>query len=201
MFKQSAAAERALLCDLKDLERNWASSLRVNFNKNYFEIFGLSADYDVDQEVLGDRFLEIQKQVHPDRFAALTEQEKRVAMQWATFVNTANETLRAPLSRAIYLLKLKGVELEHNPVLSPQVLLDQIELRETLEEIEVSKGGLEEIGSFCQVVGDLIDGFQIELREALKTDVGRAEKLVYEFQFLTKLLGSAKILEEKMLDY
>ena len=114
----------------------------MDFNRNYFEIFGLPVDYAVAEGLLADRFLDLQKQVHPDRFAAGTDQEKRLAMQWATLVNTANETLRAPLPRAIYMLELRGVALKHNPALPPSFLMDQIDLREQLEEIEEDEGDL-----------------------------------------------------------
>lgn len=173
----------------------------MDFNKNYFEIFGLPVDYAVAEELLADRFLDLQKQVHPDRFAAGTDQEKRLAMQWATLVNTANETLRAPLPRAIYMLELRGVELKHNPALPPSFLLDQIELREQLEEIEEGEGDLEKLDSFRKEMLQAINVVQAKFEEALDEDTGKAERLVYELQFLSKLMVSANRLEEKLLDY
>lgn len=173
----------------------------MDLNKNYFEIFGLSVKYSVDQELLADRFLDLQKQVHPDRFAAGTDQEKRLAMQWATLVNTANETLRAPLPRAIYLLALRGVELELNPTLPPEFLMAQIELREQLESIEENEGSLEELDSFRKKMKQAINKVQVEFKESLDKDTGKAQRLVYELQFLSKLMVSANRLEEKLLDY
>ena len=173
----------------------------MDLNKNYFEIFGLPANYAVDQELLADRFLDLQKQVHPDRFAAGTDQEKRLAMQWATLVNTANETLRVPLPRAIYLLALSGIELEHNPTLPPEFLMDQIDLREQLESIEEGASNLDELGSFRKKMKQAINKVQAEFKEALDEDAGKAEQLVYELQFLSKLMVSANRLEEKLLDY
>ena len=173
----------------------------MDFNKNYFEIFGLPVDYAVDQELLGDRFLDLQKQVHPDRFAAGTDQEKRLAVQWATLVNTANETLRTSLPRAIYILGLRGVELEHNPTLPAAFLMDQIDLREQLESIEEGKGNLEKLDSFREKMEQDINKVQAEFKESLDKDTGKAERLVYELQFLSKLMASANRLEEKLLDY
>jgi molecular chaperone HscB len=173
----------------------------VDFNRNYFEIFGLPVDYAVAEELLADRFLELQKQVHPDRFAAGTDQEKRLAMQWATLVNTANETLRAPLPRAIYMLELRGVALKHNPALPPSFLMDQIDLREQLEEIEEDEGDLEELDSFRKKMLQAINVVQAKFKEALDKDIDKAERLVYELQFLSKLMVSANRLEEKLLDY
>jgi molecular chaperone HscB len=173
----------------------------VDFNKNYFEIFGLPVDYAVDQGLLADRFLDLQKQVHPDRFAAGTDQEKRLAMQWATLVNTANETLRVPLPRAIYLLALSGKELEHNPTLPPALLMDQIYLREELESFEEGGGNLEKLDSFRKKMEQAVNKVQAEFKESLDEDIGKAEQLVYELQFLSKLMASANRLEEKLLDY
>jgi molecular chaperone HscB len=173
----------------------------VDFNKNYFEIFGLPVDYAVDLELLDDRFLDLQKQVHPDRFAAGTDHEKRLAMQWATLVNTANETLRSSLPRAIYVLGLRGVELEDNPTLPPALLMDQIELREQLESIEDGEGGLKELDAFLQKMQKTIKQVQAEFKEALDEDTDKAERLVYELQFISKLMDSANRLEEKLLDY
>ncbi|MDC0067907.1 Fe-S protein assembly co-chaperone HscB [Gammaproteobacteria bacterium] len=173
----------------------------MDFNKNYFEIFGLPVDYAVDLELLADRFLDLQKQVHPDRFAAGTDHEKRLAMQWTTLVNTANETLRSSLPRAIYVLGLRGVELEDNPTLPPALLMDQIELREQLESIEDGEGGLKELDAFCQKMQKTIKQVQAEFKEALDEDSEKAARLVYELQFISKLMDSANRLEEKLLDY
>ena len=173
----------------------------MDFNKNYFEIFGLPVDYTVDQELLADRFLDLQKEVHPDRFASRTDQEKRLAMQWATQVNTANETLRAPLSRAIYLLELRGIELEHNPTLPPAFLMEQIELREQLESIEEGEGSLEALDAFRKTMKQVMSKVQAEFGAALDEDPRKAEQVVYELQFLSKLMVSANRLEEKLLDY
>ncbi len=173
----------------------------MDFNKNYFEIFDLPVDYAVDMKLLDDRFLDLQKQVHPDRFAAGTDHEKRLAMQWATLVNTANETLRASLPRAIYLLGLRGVELETNPTLSPAFLMDQIDLREQLESIEEGEGNFEELDSFRRKMQQGINEVQAEFKEALDEDTDKAERLVYQLQFLSKLIIAANRLEEKLLDY
>ena len=173
----------------------------MDLNKNYFEIFGLPVKYAVDQELLADRFLDLHKQVHPDRFAAGTDQEKRLAMQWATLVNTAKETLRAPLPRAIYLLGLRGIELETNPILPPEFLMGQVELREDLESIEEREGNIEKLDSFREKMEQAINKVQVEFQESLDKDAGKARRLVYELQFLSKLMDSANRLEERLLGY
>jgi len=74
--------------------------------------------------------------VHPDRFAAAGDAERRASMQWTTRVNEAYRTLRSPVQRARYLLELAGVDvaLETNTSMAPEFLMRQMELREALEQ-------------------------------------------------------------------
>lgn len=173
----------------------------MDFNQNYFQIFGLTETYDIDLGLLSDRFLELQKEVHPDRFVGRTDQEKRLAMQWATLVNSANEALKSPLRRAVYLLEQKGISLEENPQLSPAFLMEQIELREQLEDIEAGDGDLEALDTFKGEVRAVLKDIETRFSAAIENDVALAETLVYEMQFLQRLFVAAIQLEEKLLDY
>ena len=172
----------------------------MDFNQNYFEIFGLPVDYSVDLDLLADRYIELQREVHPDRFAAGTEQEKRLSMQWATILNTANTTLKSPLQRAIYLLELKEVTIAQNPALTPAFLMEQIELREELEEIESGDGDLDRLDDFRRRVKAVMAEVEAGFGRAIDADLAEAEQHVYELQFLTKLMASADQIEEKILD-
>src|SRR5256885_13490827 len=84
----------------------------MNLNQNHFELFGLPARFGVDAATLEARYRELQREVHPDRFAAAPEPERRVSMQLATRVNEAYQTLKSPLRRAVYILRLRGVDPE-----------------------------------------------------------------------------------------
>ncbi|HXK57292.1 MAG TPA: hypothetical protein PLZ16_11665 [Gammaproteobacteria bacterium] len=53
----------------------------LDFSKNYFELFGLPVGYIIDKVQLAERYRELQRVVHPDRFANASEQEKRLSMQ------------------------------------------------------------------------------------------------------------------------
>jgi len=173
----------------------------VNLNQNYFELFGLPIEFRVDTDLLNDRYLELQKEVHPDNFAAGTDQEKRLSMQWATFINTANVTLKSPLARAIYLLELHGLQLKNNPELPPDFLMQQIELREQLESIEDADANLEKLDDFKREVRSVMSRIETSFALAIGEDLAMAERSVYEMQFISKLLVSADHLEEKLLDY
>jgi len=108
----------------------------MNLNENHFQIFRVPARFAVDLEALETRYHELQREVHPDRFAAASEAEQRVSMQLATRVNEAYQTLKSPLRRAGYLLQLHGVdpEFETNTSMPGEFLADQMERRERLEK-------------------------------------------------------------------
>src|SRR5258708_25802086 len=80
----------------------------MNLNQSHFELFGLPVRFALDAATLDRRYRELQREVHPDRFAAAPESERRASMQLATRVNEAYQTLKSPLRRAVYILRLRG---------------------------------------------------------------------------------------------
>jgi molecular chaperone HscB len=107
----------------------------MNPNQNHFELFGLPARFAVDVAMLDTRYRELQREVHPDRFAAAPDAERRVSIQLATRVNEAYQTLKSPLRRAVYMLQLRGVdpEFEMNTAMPPEFLMEQMSWRERIE--------------------------------------------------------------------
>jgi molecular chaperone HscB len=110
--------------------------LTSDFGRNHFELLGLPIAYSVDPARLEHGYRELQSRVHPDRFAAGSEVDKRVALQWATRANEAYRTLRDPVERARYFLQLRGysTEEESNTSMPPDFLLQQMEWREHVVE-------------------------------------------------------------------
>ena len=104
--------------------------------KNHFELFGLIPAYALDLDHLDRAYRDIQANVHPDRFAHAGDAERRASMQMTTQVNEAYRVLKSPVQRASYLLELKGVDtgFETNTAMPPEFLVEQMELRERLEE-------------------------------------------------------------------
>lgn len=104
--------------------------------ENYFDLFQMPAHFAIDAAQLDAAYREVQGRVHPDKFAAASDAEKRVAMQWATRANEAYKTLKNPLRRAAYLCELHGVDLgiESNTAMPPAFLMQQMEWRESLDE-------------------------------------------------------------------
>ena len=106
--------------------------------QDFFTLFQLPRQYAIDQAALDAAWKRVSLQVHPDRFATASPSEKRVAMQWSSHANEGYRVLRDPLARARYLCELAGVDLqtETNTAMSPGFLMQQMEWREQLDEIE-----------------------------------------------------------------
>ena len=73
-----------------------------------FELFGLPERFAQDSAAIDTRWKELQREVHPDKFAAQGAAAQRVAMQWSVRVNEAYKRLRDPLRRAAYLCEHRG---------------------------------------------------------------------------------------------
>ena len=64
-----------------------------------------------DLNILNENNRELQRLVHPDKFANSDESEKRQAMQKTSLINQAFNTLKDPVLRLQYMLSLKGIEI------------------------------------------------------------------------------------------
>jgi molecular chaperone HscB len=124
---------------------------------NYFDIFGLPQKLNLDVKDLESRFYELSKQSHPDRFAAAGQMQKRAAESDSANLNGAYKTLRDPVLRAEYLLKLRGLEVAGQKQIPPELLDEVFELNSALEdEIDSSRGPLEEFqAKFLKMNQDL----------------------------------------------
>lgn len=105
----------------------------MDFNRDHFTLFELPRRFALDGSELDRRYREMQASVHPDRHAHLGDTEKRLAMQWSTHVNAAYQTLKKPLARGEYLLKLAGLDVHRERTMPTEFLVAQMEWREAVE--------------------------------------------------------------------
>ena len=113
--------------------------------QNYFELFNLPEKFQIDLEMLQENYRAIQKEIHPDRFATSSENEKVQSMIKSTQANDAYQTLKSPIKRAKYILSLhKSVE---KITLPPDFLMQQMEWEEHFEAIEKNSSELTEFKS------------------------------------------------------
>lgn len=108
----------------------------MNLQSDDFELFALPMQFAQDRALIDSRWKELQREAHPDRFAAQGAAAQRVAMQWSVRINEAYQRLKDPLKRAAYLCELRGAPLraEDNTAMPAAFLMQQMEWREALEE-------------------------------------------------------------------
>jgi len=110
----------------------------MNLQSDDFELFGLPRRFAQDADAMQARWKQLQRQAHPDRFAAQGAAAQRLAMQWSVRINQAWQRLKDPLRRAAYLCELRGVPInaESNSAMPVEFLMQQMQWREALEAIE-----------------------------------------------------------------
>ena len=118
----------------------------ISLQANDFELFDVPAQFAQDRSQLDARWKALQREAHPDRFAAEGAAAQRVAMQWSVRINEAYQRLKDPLKRAAYLCELRGapVQAENNTAMPASFLMQQMAWRESLDDTE-SVEGLEEL--------------------------------------------------------
>ena len=108
----------------------------MNLQSNDFELFGLPQRFAQERAAIDARWKALQREAHPDRFAAQGATAQRLAMQWSVRINEAYQRLKDPLKRAAYLCELGGapIQAESNTAMPAAFLMEQMAWREALEE-------------------------------------------------------------------
>lgn len=108
----------------------------MNLQSDDFELFGVPQRFAQERSALDARWKELQREAHPDRFAAHGAAAQRVAMQWSVRINEAYQRIKEPLRRAAYLCELHGapIQAEDNTAMPGAFLMQQMEWREALDE-------------------------------------------------------------------
>jgi len=119
-----------------------------SLQSNDFELFDVPVQFAQDSAVLDARWKELQREAHPDKFAAQGPAAQRLAMQWSVRINEAYQRLNNPLKRAVYLCELRGapIEAESNTAMPADFLMQQMQWREALDDADGIEN-LEEIAA------------------------------------------------------
>lgn len=110
----------------------------MNLQSTDFELFDVPEQFVQNRMVLDARWKQLQREAHPDKFAAQGAAAQRVAMQWSVRINEAYQRLKEPLRRASYLCELNGAPInpETNTAMPSAFLVQQMTWREALDEAE-----------------------------------------------------------------
>ena len=165
---------------------------------NYFELFSLSANYQVNPTQLSETYRSLQKQFHPDNFVMHSDSEKLKAMQQSTKINDAYQTLKDNCQRAQYLLLLQGMDiaLEKKTLQDVAFLMQQMQWRETLESL--TENDEDQLEEFAELISKQKDELEELIEKQLKE--GQLEETadsIRKLKFMLKLQIEIETLEDK----
>ena len=158
---------------------------------DYFTFFGFPRKLDLDTAVLEKEFYALSRRLHPDVFAQSQQQERAWSLEQSSMLNDAYRTLKDPIKRTEYLLRLEGIELEEQSkqatekaratgelkkqVVPPDLLEEVFELNMHLEELRMQKkvgeddpALLEEIGKAKLSLEEKYDSLFNEMKQEWK---------------------------------
>jgi molecular chaperone HscB len=163
----------------------------MNLQSDDFELFGVPRRFAQDRSVLEARWKDLQREAHPDRFAAQGAAAQRVALQWSVRINEAWQRLKDPLRRAAYLCELHGtpVQADSNTAMPPAFLMQQMAWRESLEDAR-SPDELEALAdTVLKARRDALQAFETLIDEAgdFSAAVGQVRALMFIERFAAEV--------------
>lgn len=173
---------------------------------NYFELFKFPPAFDIDTALLAERYRELQRAVHPDKFAHDTEQQKLLSVQRTAQVNDGYQTLKDPIRRAEHLLSLRGIDLSHETttVKDTAFLLQQMEWREALEDVRHLAAPQDTIDALYESFADYRAQITQRLTQLLNSTSQEegllAADQVRKLKFMAKLQDELTRVEDALLD-
>lgn len=177
--------------------------MSIDFKQNYFQLFDLPVQYELDKSRLASAFRELQAKHHPDRFASGSDEQRRIAQQVTSFINTAQDTLKQPRLRARYLLELAGIDFddERDTTSDMAFLMAQMERREALEQVAQADEPFDAIDDLSKSVRAEQSELEQDFVKSLNAgNLGDAKQIVLKLKFFERLMGEIKQLEEKLED-
>lgn len=166
---------------------------------SHYQRLGVEMTFDVDVPALDRLYFDLQRQLHPDRFATKAAKERALSQQQATALNDAYETLKDPLKRADYLVHLKGVNVLPegcNLVQDQSILIEAMEMRERL----MAASTLADVGTLARETKAEIDDVVTGLSLAFKgDDIEGACQLTTRLKYLNKMMGEVRQVRARLM--
>ncbi|MES2961356.1 MAG: Fe-S protein assembly co-chaperone HscB [Pseudomonadota bacterium] len=159
--------------------------------KNFFELFSLKPNFEIDQNELEEKYLDFQKQFHPDS-ASSADIEKSIT------INEAYKTLSDDFLRACYLLALKNIDIRHDEKVikpSPATLMEVLELQEKIAEISDKN----EIENLRKEISKEFKSLILDSMKQLEAnEIQASAQILVKAKYLKKSLEDLKIRKNKL---
>jgi molecular chaperone HscB len=99
-----------------------------------FETLGLAHQFKIDPREVEQRFRDLSRATHPDRFADRPASERRLAAERTALLNEAFRAIRDDMTRALSLLAAAGRPVHETTRADPSLLMEIMELREAIDD-------------------------------------------------------------------
>ncbi|MBY0379473.1 MAG: Fe-S protein assembly co-chaperone HscB [Burkholderiales bacterium] len=159
-----------------------------------FSLFGISANYSIDETYLKYKYLELQKQSHPDNFVTNAELLKSLSLELSAHINNSYKTLKSPLLRAIAFLSHYGIEFNSNKEteLPNNFLFEQIEFHDKIESAN-NDGNYDELVQIEQEILDSQSSLIAKITDyCAKHDFIQVKELLKQLAFYDRLRSSVE---------
>lgn len=173
---------------------------------NHYEALGIPEGFRIDTSALEQRYRELSRLLHPDRHAARSAAERRLALEKMIEVNDAYRVLRDPVRRAAYLLSQRGIDLGETgsegsaKYLPPGFLMEVMEIREAFDEARAKKDTDAVQAMAAQVRGQRDEALRT-LEAAFDDDDNEgAAGQVAILRYLDRFLGEVRAWEDQLFE-
>ena len=157
-----------------------------------FKVFGYDETFNINIKDMEKRYWNLQKQLHPDKFALSDETEQKIAGKQSTLVNESYDILKHPVQRGKVLLSmLHNVEPLGEDVGTGDVPMDLLmqvmEAREEIENLNSNdeKGASIIISKTIAMVDECANTFEHVLE--VENNIEEASNLLVRLQYLCKI--------------
>ncbi|AWX14173.1 Fe-S protein assembly co-chaperone HscB [Mergibacter septicus] len=172
-----------------------------------FDIFELAVEFDLNLEQLSQRYLALQKNLHPDNFTATDEQQQRLALQRSSQINDAYQILKDPISRAEAILAIGTQQAVATEQTNQDLtfLMQQMAWREQLEALE-QQAQSTDISAQLNSLQQDVEELQQQQTEQLRLQLAQKQwetvkQIIDRLKFIKKLQQEIERLEEKLFDF
>lgn len=176
--------------------------------QNPFDIFEMAVEFDLDLDQLSQRYLALQKNLHPDNFAATDEQQQRLALQRSSQINDAYQVLKDPILRAETILAIGTQQTipTENTSQDLSFLMQQMEWREQLAYLEQQAEQAVDIETDLEKLQQEVQQLQQQLFTELRLQLIQQQweivkQTIDRLKFIKKLQQEIERLEDKLFDF
>ncbi|KAI4498701.1 hypothetical protein M0802_006168 [Mischocyttarus mexicanus] len=166
-------------------------------NLNYFDILGVKLDYNVNNVEVHDKYRQLQKMLHPDRFGNRMERERRISESLSSLLNKAYSTLTHPLKRGLYILQLKGISIpEGTTSVNPEFLM---EIMEKNEEVESALNDKEKVVRLMEENKTMLHKLSKKVADSFRNNnLEDAKEVLVQMKYYANIENKLKVLKQDL---